>query len=165
MRKLFVYLHRDINGNVFYIGQGQEGRPGSTCDRSQGWKDAARAGYTIEVLHEVDTRNEAIRLENKYIDDYGRKDQHRGNLVNKVGGTLGMHPSYVPKKYARGERKQKPITQLSLEGVVINEWSSAKAITLELGYANSSLRISCNSGMPYKGSLWMFTNEEDRLTK
>jgi hypothetical protein len=65
MRKLFVYLHRDINGNVFYIGQGQAGRPGSTCDRSQEWKDAARAGYTIEVLHEVDTRNRNTKGRNR----------------------------------------------------------------------------------------------------
>lgn len=157
--KFTVYTHTDINGDVFYVGQGGIGRPWSTCDRSIEWREVSKAESMDEVitlLAVLDTREEAIELENHFIDKYGRKNLHRGELINKVGGTLGLPEEFKPKKYKRGERKLKPITQIDLKGNVVAEWSSAKAITKELGYGNSTIRRVCNQGTVHDGFRWEF---------
>jgi hypothetical protein len=48
----------------------------------------------VEIVHEVETRKEAVELEMKYINEYGRRCDATGQLVNITiggdGGSLGM---------------------------------------------------------------------------
>lgn len=108
--KFAVYTHTDKEGNVFYVGQGTVGRPMTTCDRSKMWKSIPKAvrpdgivdmDKVATIVALVDTREEALRIEDYFINLYGRRDLGQGNLINKKGGTYGQ-----PQNYNRRKKKE-----------------------------------------------------------
>ena len=72
-----VYLHKDLQGNVFYVGCGNEKRPYNKEGRSDEWKAKILNGYTVEIVDELPYIL-AFRLEGELISEYGLD-----NLVNK----------------------------------------------------------------------------------
>jgi len=84
-----VYLHRDNNNTVFYVGCGGGSRHKKTQMRSDEWKAIADNGYTIEVYKENLTIEEAFEIEVDFIELIGRKDLRLGTLVNKTDGGPG----------------------------------------------------------------------------
>lgn len=56
--KSYVYLHKNSDGLIFYVGKGVGKRAKSRAYRSKAWHEAAKNGYTIEMyaqnLHEED---------------------------------------------------------------------------------------------------------------
>ncbi len=75
-----VYVHRDLQGSVFYVGSGSDQRPYDRSSRSEEWHEKAREGYTVEVLlQNVPDRKYAFKLEDRLIETYGLL-----NLTNKT---------------------------------------------------------------------------------
>ena len=87
-----VYFHkRNDTNEVFYVGIGNTNRPSRKNSRSTHWWNIVnKVGYTIEILHEGLTWDEAVQYEVKYIKDFGRKDIGTGILVNHTDGGDGV---------------------------------------------------------------------------
>lgn len=80
-RNYYIYFHRDVLGNIFYVGKGTSRRAWST-DRHPGWHKyvADRLGgqYSVEIYRDGLTEIEAEALETKLIAKFGAQ------LVNWV---------------------------------------------------------------------------------
>lgn len=72
MKNCYVYLHRRLdNGLVFYIGKGTGDRAKRNNYRNKKWKNTVSeaGGYTVEYIKENLTSQEAIEIENWYLDN------------------------------------------------------------------------------------------------
>jgi predicted GIY-YIG superfamily endonuclease len=87
-----VYQHIRLDTNqIFYIGIGkQSNRAYSKQRRNKYWKSIVlKHGYKVEIIKEVNTWEEACKLETQLISKYGRKDKGLGPLVNMTDGGEG----------------------------------------------------------------------------
>ena len=89
---MIVYRHRRLDTNeVFYTGIAKKpSRPYSKSSRNSHWKNIVnKTDYSVELLSEVETWDDACELEMLLIKEYGRKDLGLGNLVNMTDGGDG----------------------------------------------------------------------------
>lgn len=86
-----VYRHRRSDTNeVFYIGMGTPERPYVDYGRNNLWnKIVSKTDYTVEVVAENLTLEDACELEMLLISEYGRIDQGTGCLCNFTDGGEG----------------------------------------------------------------------------
>lgn len=80
--KYYVYLHRDLNGVVFYIGKGTRDRFKSKQSRSGAWREIAAKGYSYQILKENMSNRDAMFLEKNLIAIY------RSTVVNSKSVTI-----------------------------------------------------------------------------
>ncbi len=88
-----VYMHiRNDNDQIFYVGIGKDRyRSGEKRGRSRWWLAITnKYGYSVKLISEDITREEAIYTEKYLIAFYGRADLKTGNLVNMTDGGEGM---------------------------------------------------------------------------
>lgn len=100
MNNKTIYLHRNATTHkVFYVGIGNSNRPYSKC-RSNEWKEVvARDGYTIEIIEENLSQDEAEEREIDLIGLIGRKDLGLGELVNQTNGGRGTRGFVSTKEH------------------------------------------------------------------
>ena len=87
-----VYIHRRNDTNeVFYIGKGIDiKRSKSKVSRNiHWWNIVNKYGYSIEILYDDLTDEEAQTREIELISEYGRIDINTGILVNMTSGGTG----------------------------------------------------------------------------
>lgn len=68
--RFYVYLHRDLNGVVFYIVKGTGRRFKSNQSRSGAWQDIAVKGYTSQIIKVGMSNRESMILEEQLIEIY-----------------------------------------------------------------------------------------------
>jgi hypothetical protein len=83
----YVYLHyRNDTDGVFYVGKGKDRRAWSKGSRNKHWKHiVAKCGYTIKIIEDNLTEQEAFEREIYYIEQFG--------ITNLVNMTIGGHTS------------------------------------------------------------------------
>jgi hypothetical protein len=85
-----VYQHRRKDtGEIFYIGIGENrSRAYDKTGRNDIWKRIAQeTEYTVEIIKNNISREEAKNIERKLISELGRIDKNTGILSNKsIGG-------------------------------------------------------------------------------
>lgn len=96
----YVYTHTRLDTNeIFYVGIGigndkKYKRAKETYSRTSLWKNiVSKAKRTVEIVADNITWEEACEIEIYLIMFFGRRDLHRGNLVNLTNGgegTLGF---------------------------------------------------------------------------
>ena len=89
---MIVYRHRRLDTNeVFYVGIGtSKYRATDKTRRSKFWKRVvSKTDYSVEIIAEVDTWEDACELEQFLIQEYGRRDLGLGPLVNMTDGGEG----------------------------------------------------------------------------
>jgi len=87
-----VYQHRRNDTNdVFYIGIGKnKKRPLSKHHRNKHWVNIVnKHGYSIDILIDGCSWEDACKIEKGLIAEYGRKDLGFGLLVNETDGGDG----------------------------------------------------------------------------
>ena len=112
-KKSYVYRHRRLDTNeIFYIGIGSSKnfkRAYNNKKRSKWWKKVInKTSYSVEILKENLTWEQACELEILLISEYGRKDLGKGSLVNMTDGgegTMGRIPSEKTKALWSKQRK------------------------------------------------------------
>lgn len=87
----YVYLHINPSTNLpFYVGKGKGNRCKQTRSRSIFWRRIVeKYGFSIQIVQENLTHNEAYDLEVSLIRKYGRRDNGTGILVNLTDGGEG----------------------------------------------------------------------------
>ena len=89
-----VYRHRSNKDfSIFYVGIGKDvKRAYRKSQRSNYWERVAKKyGYTVEILREDISQEDACELEILLIEEYGRRDLGTGILVNMTdGGELNL---------------------------------------------------------------------------
>ena len=65
----YVYLHKTLEGDLFYIGKGTNRRAWSKTSRSKLWHEAASEGYVVEIFKSALSNDEAITVENSLISE------------------------------------------------------------------------------------------------
>lgn len=80
--RYYVYVHRDLNGVVFYVGKGTKDRFKSKQSRSASWREIAVNGYSYQILKENMSNKEAVLLERDLIAIY------RSTAVNSKSVTI-----------------------------------------------------------------------------
>lgn len=84
MKKYIVYQHRRLDTNeIFYIGIGNLKRAYQIKSRNKFWHNIInKTNYSVEILYENLTREEACNIEKSLISYYGRKCNNTGILCN-----------------------------------------------------------------------------------
>ena len=188
-----VYLRTNLINGKQYVGQTKNFE-----NRERGWKclkyryankfiqiDREKYGidnWKTEKLAEVDNREEAWELEEKYIRQFNTKfpngyNKAYGGKTNK-GGNEGYHNG---KEFEKGhtpwnkgkkgihlsqktEFKPKPIIQLK-NGEAIKVWNSIKDAADNVPKANTSPISKCCRGIAKTcaGYQWMYKEDYDEM--
>lgn len=88
-----VYIHKKYSDDlVFYVGIGKTiKRAYSNVNRNKFWKHTVeKHGYTVEILKDNITWEQACLIEKELILKFGRKDLKTGSLVNLTNGGEGV---------------------------------------------------------------------------
>ena len=75
----YVYLHKTLDGVVFYVGKGTADRKYAKSGRTAAWKRVAKSGFSVEVYKDNLSDSEATLLEDSLIANHLNGWQ----LVNK----------------------------------------------------------------------------------
>lgn len=117
----YVYQHIRLDTNeVFYIGIGKtKYRVFDKRSRNKYWHHIVnKAGYSVEILFDGITWEEACQKEKELIEYYGRKDLGLGPLVNMTeggNGSVGRMVSEESRKRMSNIIKGKKLGPLSKE--------------------------------------------------
>lgn len=147
----YVYLHRTIAGEVFYIGKGNRRRAWSKSNRSLFWRSVVeKHGFTVELIATGIQEWYAHELEVELIDMYGRRDIMNGTLVNMTDGGEGISG-------AKRSKQSKVKVGNSLRG---KSKSESHKQAMRIARAKVPLEIKQVGGKKNKGR---FVSEEWRL--
>lgn len=95
MKTWYVYIHRKAtNREIFYVGIGSQSdykRAFEKRKRNDLWKNiVSKYGYTIEIVGDFLTKDQAVLLEKGVIKTLGRRDISTGILSNMTIGGDGV---------------------------------------------------------------------------
>ena len=68
--KHYIYIHKDNNDNIFYIGRGCGNRHKQFKHRTYAWQEAAKNGWTSEVILDGLSFEDAVSIEREMITNY-----------------------------------------------------------------------------------------------
>lgn len=116
MKQFYTYLHRDHDGQVFYIGcattnpmkrgtRAKMQRAYATSGHSEAWHAKAKSGYSVEIVNVFETKQKAFDDERRLIAFYRANS---APLVNICAGGPGMPGA----KDSEEVRRKKSITKI-----------------------------------------------------
>jgi hypothetical protein len=120
MERYYVYEHIKLDTNtVFYVGYSKISNTGLIYSRAyrSPYRRTSKNGiweqyviniqYVVRIVEEFSTKEEALALEVKLIQHYGRLDLETGDLINQNDGGQGMrNPSPDLKKVISQNRSK-----------------------------------------------------------
>ena len=122
-----VYRHRRLDTNeIFYIGIGKTEKRAynKSNNRNKYWKNIVnKTKYSIEILFNNITWEDAKELEILLIKEYGRKDLGLGPLVNMTDGGDGSkgYKHVIKRKFSDESRLKMSISQKKVYNNIIKE--------------------------------------------
>lgn len=162
----YVYLHtRKDTNNVFYVGIGSDKnkyRAKNKKARNQHWLNIIKkTNYTISIIYDNLTWEEACLKEIELIKFYGRLDKNEGLLVNLTDGGEGRLGS---------QDVCTPIYQINLKGEIIKKWNNVpEIIKNNSNYKKVTLYACLNHkkhNITHNNFLWIYVKEySDNLVK
>ena len=115
MNKYYVYFHKNpITNEIFYVGKGCGSRAYIKDNRGKHYLNYVKkyGNPIIEIVKDNISNEEAIELEKRLINDIGRSELQKGNLVNSTdggeAGVSGMVHSIDAKIKMSESKKGKP---------------------------------------------------------
>ena len=154
MKQFYTYLHRNTDGEVFYIGcattnpdkrgtRAKLQRAYSTFGHSAAWHEQVKRGYTVEILQIFQDRSIAFEHEKKLIAEYR---SNGSPLVNICAGGPGMFGA----KDSPEVRKKKSVTKIGSLNPMYGKTggkhpNSRKVIDRSTGVIYDSVQIAADS--------------------
>ena len=124
----YVYLHKTLDGRLFYVGKGRNNRAWNRSQRSKAWNEIAVGIYSVEIYREGLSETEALEIENNLIKTSEGLVNSRILLPVKFDD-YGDYFAYDP---------------LSPSGLTrIKEISIGKKVYSPIGYCGSKLKRAC----------------------
>jgi|AACY02.14.fsa_nt_gi hypothetical protein len=119
-----VYVHKKPNGQIFYVGIGNEKRPYNKFRKNPYWKNTINKypNYIIEIIDENLTWGNACVIEKRLIKKYGRKCD--GGILCNI--TLGGDGAYGLKHSQETKEKLKETSSKNKNCVGIKHTENAK---------------------------------------
>lgn len=179
-----VYRHRrNDTGEVFYVGvASRSNRPYDSSHRNKYWHNIVnKAGRTVEILAKGISREDAIELEMFLIEEYGKRVDGNGCLVNITDGgdgltgyTYKMSDEHKQKisaankgrcnkkavelaRVANLKKPRKQVIQMDMEGNEIKRWHCAEQAERELKIWNIG-RVCKKQKKSAGGYKWKYAN-------
>lgn len=155
-RDFYVYIHRDSDGNAFYVGKGTGRRAWST-ERHSVWHkytaERLEGRYTVEIHREDLTEPEAEALEDKLIAEFGEqlvnwinpRRQFDYEAINDYHRLRNENKQYI--EYARGLEASNLAGAIECYRTAMQVMRTYEAMTLERGLV-AELRAGPKSGDP-----------------
>lgn len=129
------------------------------CDR----KKYGLENWTVEVIDEAETREEAWELEQKYITELNTIWPNGYNLSNGGKGDKGGHHSPKTEYKINDERLSKPVKQYDLEGHFIRMWPSAAEAERQMGYDATHINSCCRGERKtHSKCIWKLAYPEEK---
>jgi hypothetical protein len=164
----YVYLHTRLDKNEpFYVGIGSDeykyggkyARSKHTIQRNRHWKNIVKlTDYTIDILFDNLSWEEACQKEIELIKFYGRSDLGLGPLCNLTDGGDGA----IGSKHTieQLEKMRRKVVQCTLEGEMVKVWDYARQVS-EIGYSHAGIVKCCNGKVNSAyGFRWHYFGEE-----
>ena len=63
----YVYLHKTLDGKVFYVGKGRLKRAWSKSNRGKNWREVSDKGYSVEIHRGGLSEQDALEIESDLI--------------------------------------------------------------------------------------------------
>jgi hypothetical protein len=106
--RYYVYVHKKLtDGEIFYVGKGQDDRAWSIEGRTRQWiKIAAECGRGVEIVAWFDLEADALRLESMLILLHGAKLANvlrQGHPSRKGKGRKALGRPHAPEVMIDGE--------------------------------------------------------------
>ncbi len=135
-----LYAHRkETDGTIFYIGIGTEKRPYLKKSRNEYWHNTVnKYGYYVDILAKDLTIDDALELEEFIIDEIGRKDLGKGNLVNLSNG-------------GKGNLQVSDITKKKISEAAIGRTAWNKGVPMSIEQKNRLSKSKIGNTSPRKG--------------
>jgi hypothetical protein len=166
-----VYTHRrKDNDSIFYVGMGNLGRVTDKKNRNTYWNNVVnKYGYYTEVVAERLSIEDAYELENLLIDEIGRNDLGKGNLVNLTDGADGCNnwnEDRTNLMISINKKNMKSVSQYDKDGNLVNTYRSISFASKETGLHRQSIR-DCAKGKTKTcgGYAWNYSSEKYNHSK
>ena len=136
----YVYKHiRHDTNVVFYVGISSDknySRAHSKKGRSSFWKNiTSLSKYSVEIVSDNLSWQEACKKEKELIQLYGRRDLNTGTLCNHTEGGDGVH-GY--------KHSQERLNRISINSSGANNPKSKACIHFDTGIEYKCLKDACN---------------------
>lgn len=139
MATVYRHLRNDTN-EPFYVGIGKTNkRAYSKSGRTMYWnRIVQKHGYTVDIIYEHISWDEACKIEQYLISFYGRADLGLGPLINMTNGGEGVNGwKHTPKSLNRMKQSKKGLTAWN-KGKKQSEETIAKRVAKTSGKKRSA---------------------------
>lgn len=147
MLKFYVYAHRHpITKEPFYIGEGTKNRAFERVGRSERWRhivsELRKEGliYSVEILHILETKAEAVKLEkieiSKYVNLVNIRDKDTSENMEVL--SFGEDMKYIGDKITdariyKNIRADSLAKELKISRTTLQKIESGKGLKSEIG--------------------------------
>lgn len=154
-----VYLRKNLVNGKQYVGQTGDFRQRERCWSclklqyannyfTEERKKYGLSNFETTILAEVETREEAWKLERKYIKEFNTIYPNGYNMSVGGGGGSGVKCTEEKKQSVRKANKgnkyhNKPVVQYDKNWNEIKVWNSAKEAAIALGISNITICQCC----------------------
>lgn len=140
-----VYIHTRSDNVVFYVGIGLPKRPNEESGRNKHWHSiTAKYGYTVTILHQNLTWEQACAIEIELIKKYRSISGNKLCNITDGGdvGSKGMtHSEEARKKIAEATRNRSPETRAKIsksnKGKILSEETKLRMREANVGQTRS----------------------------
>jgi len=161
-----VYIHRKADDNtIFYVGMGNKSRVKDKTNRNNYWNNVVRKhGYYTEVVAKDLSVYDAYELEMFLISELGRKDLHKGNLVNLTDGGDGCNnwnDARTKIMVEKNRKNMKSVSQYNSKGEFIKSYRSISEASKQSDIARQTIRDCVNGKLKTAGGfVWVLIDVE-----
>jgi hypothetical protein len=173
--KFYVYIHKRLDdGIVFYVGKGYGRRAylKSKSKRSSYWLNIVNCyGYSIEIIENNLTEDEAYEKEMFYINYYNTYNKHNENGANfTIGGRTCTGYQWSGNQRANhpfngNTNNRVPIIQFNPNGEFIKEWDFIQQAAKELGLTRTTIGSCCRGKVKIIAKQYVFRFKGDAFNK
>ena len=161
-----VYIHRrKDNDSIFYVGMGSLRRVTDKKNRNPYWNNVVnKYGYYTEVVAEKLSIEDAYELENLLINEIGRKDLGKGDLVNLTDGGDGCNnwnEDRTNLMICINKKNMKSVSQYNSKGEFIKSYRSISEASKQSYIARQTIRDCVNGKLKTAGGfVWVLSDVE-----